>query len=506
MKKRLNAYPAFAIVAVALVFFGGAMLALRDRGIAIDAPSAGGESAATSKIEDVPDGGTYALKAGYVQKEIDGRMNRMMAYNGSIPGPVLRVRQGSTVTVQFTNQLDEPTTVHWHGVRVENEFDGVPDVTQAPVPPGGSFAYRVRFPDPGVYWYHPHVREDKQQDLGLYGNILVVPADGDYWPKAEREEFLMLDDIIASNGFLAPYFDDMTDHALMGRFGNVFLMNGSPSWNLAVRAGDHLRLFVTNVANARPFNVTFPGAAVTLIGTDGGRVARPQAVSGVLLAPSERAVLSVAWPREGTYAVEHRTPDRTYRIGTVTVGKGTPDGSVPADHGDDFTSISRHLDKPVDATWKLDVSTSHMMHHADAPGPIEWEDDMPMMNAHMTDKTTGWKIVDVATGKENMEIMPRWRTGEYVKIRIVNDDSTDHPMQHPIHLHGQRFVVAAVDGVPNGNLEWKDTVLVPKGVTTDIVVEVTNPGEWMVHCHIAEHLQSGMMTSVMVEGKDEVAP
>lgn len=504
MTTRRNFRPGFALIIAAGLLIVGA-LAARDRDAAGPLPKAADEPVASTRIDDVQDGGTYALKAGYVQKEIDGRMNRMMAYNGSIPGPVLRVRQGSTVTVRFTNGLDEPTTVHWHGIRVKNAFDGVPDVTQDPVPPGGEFAYELRFPDPGVYWYHPHVREDKQQDMGLHGNILVMPEEDGYWPKADREEFLVLDDIIASNGFLAPYFDDLTDYALMGRYGNVLLVNGAPSWDVRAAAGEVLRVYVTNVANARPFRVTFPGAAVTLVGSDAGRVAEPNVVDGVTLAPSERAVLHVQWPSAGTYAIAHRTPDRTYRLGTVTVGEGSTAAAVASPSPEDFASIRPHLGKPVDATWKLDVSTAHMMHHASGSGPIEWEDDMRMMNAHMTDQTTEWKIVDAKTGKENMDIMPRWRTGEHVKIRIINDDSTDHPMQHPIHLHGQRFVVAAVDGVPNARLEWKDTVLIAKGSTVDLVVEVSNPGEWMVHCHVAEHLQAGMMTSVMVEGADAVS-
>lgn len=506
MQKQPNKRWGFAaVIAAGLVIV--AALATRDRGAVVETKDSpvGSAPAATTSVVDVEDGGTFELRAGYVQKEVDGRANRMMAYNGSIPGPVLRVRQGSTVTVRFANGLEEPTTVHWHGIRVTNANDGVPDVTQAPVAPGGEFAYELRFPDPGVYWYHPHVREDKQQDLGMYGNILVAPEDDAYWPKADREEFLVLDDIVASNGFLGPHHDDLTDYALMGRYGNVLLVNGAKAWDVRAAAGEVLRVYVTNVANARPFRVTFPGASVTLVGSDAGRVADPRAVDGVTLAPSERAVLHVQWPSAGTYAIEHRTPDRAYRLGTATVGEGTTASDVVAAPAPgDFAAIRPHLAKAVDMTWRLDVATAHMMHHASGSGPIEWEDDMRMMNAHMTDQTTEWKIVDPATGKVNMDIPMRWKTGEYVKIRIDNDASSDHPMQHPIHIHGQRFVVAAVDGVPNDKLEWKDTVLVPKGSKVDVVVELSNPGEWMVHCHVAEHLEAGMMAMMMIEGEDAV--
>lgn len=503
MRKQPNMRWGFAAIIVAGLAVVAA-LAMRDRGDVVTTRDDAAPTDAATAIVDIADGGTFALRAGHVQKEVDGRVNRMMAYNGSVPGPALRVRQGSTITVRFTNGLDEPTTVHWHGIRVKNENDGVPDVTQAPVPPNGGHSYELRFPDPGVYWYHPHVREDKQQDLGLYGNILVVPTDDAYWPAADREEFLVLDDIVASNGFLGPHHDDLTDYALMGRYGNVLLVNGAASWGIRAAAGEVVRVYVTNVANARPFRVAFPGATVTVVGSDAGRVAAPHVVDAVTLAPSERAVLHVQWPSAGTYAIEHRTPDRTYRLGTATVAKGSaPAGGAPQADGD-FAGIRPHLTKPVDMTWRLDVTTSHMMHHAAGSGPIEWEDDMKMMNAHMTDHTTEWKIVDPETGKVNMDIPMHWKTGDYVKIRIDNDASSDHPMQHPIHIHGQRFVVAEVDGVPNDRLEWKDTVLVPKGAKTDIVVEISNPGEWMVHCHVAEHLQSGMMTMMMISGDDAV--
>jgi len=453
----------------------------------------------------VANGGTFELRAAELLTVVDGRENRMLAYNGSIPGPVLRVRQGDEITVAFRNDLAEPTTVHWHGLRVTNDNDGVPDVTQEPVPPGGTFAYALRFPDPGAYWYHPHVREDKQQDMGLYGTIVVEPADPAYWPAADREEHLVLDDILSQKGFLAPHFDDAIDYALMGRYGNVMLVNGGPRAAFAAKKGETVRFYVTNVANARPFRVSFGGAPMTLVGTDGGRAESAAEVPEVTLAPSERAIIDVTFPEEREYAIEHRTPRRVYPLGRVSVsGSVDARAAEAADAVADFDAIRAHLDRAPDAAWDLGVTTSHMMaHHADSEA-IEWEDDMGMMNAHMTEKSTRWHITDKATGLRNMDIGTSWMSGEYRKIRISNSEEGAHPMQHPMHLHGQRFVVAAIDGQPNETLEWKDTVLVPKGTTVDIVVEVTNPGKWMMHCHIAEHLGAGMMTEVMVHGEDLV--
>ena len=134
----------------------------------------------------------------------------MLAYNGSVPGPTLRVRQGSTITVNFTNRTDLESTVHWHGLRLENRFDGTHE-TQAPVAVGESFTYQITFPDPGVYWYHPHIREDYGQEMGLAGNILVVPAEADYWPPANRELMMTIDDILIEHGSVASLQPDGDD-------------------------------------------------------------------------------------------------------------------------------------------------------------------------------------------------------------------------------------------------------------------------------------------------------
>ena len=173
------------------------------------------------------------LRAEQVRKRINDATVKMLAYNRSIPGPTLKVAQDSEVTVHFTNDTDLETTVHWHGLRLENRFDGVPTGAHqgmmAPVPIGGSFTYRVRFPDPGLYWYHPHMREDYTQELGLYAPIIVVPTDAAYWSPVNREVTLTLDDILLEEGKIAPFSRTLSDHTAMGRFGNVMLVNGETS-------------------------------------------------------------------------------------------------------------------------------------------------------------------------------------------------------------------------------------------------------------------------------------
>ena len=197
------------------------------------------------------------------------------------------------MTVHVTNDGDLKATVHWHGLRLENKYDGVPHETQTPIPVGGSFTYRIRFPDPGLYWYHPHIREDYTQEMGLYGNILVVPADPGYWPPADRDVLLTLDDLLLEDGKIARFSPVETTYTAMGRFGNVLLVSGEPDCSLTVKTGEVVRLWLTNTANTRVFNVQLPGARMKLIGGDSGRVEHEEFVSEVILAPSERAVVDV---------------------------------------------------------------------------------------------------------------------------------------------------------------------------------------------------------------------
>ena len=173
---------------------------------------------------------------------------------------------------------------------------------------------------------------------------------------------------------------------------------------------------------------------------------------------------------------------------------------------EEVEQYKNYLDRKPDVNLKLDVDLPGMrmmgqnmqMNHADESG-LEWEDVMQMMNFGSSNNLIDWKITDTKTGLSNMKIQYKWKVSDKVKIRITNDENSPHPMQHPLHLHGQRFLVLSIDGVPNDNLVWKDTVLVPTGKSIDILIDMTNPGKWMTHCHIAEHLSDGMMFEFEVE-------
>ena len=160
------------------------------------------------------------------------------SYNGSIPGPLLRVQQGTTVTVEVTNDAGLEQTVHWHGLRLDNRSDGVPYETQPPIATGGRYSCELRFPDPGLYWYHPHIREDYAQEMGLYGQIIVDPADPDYWPPVNQDIALTLDDLLLEDGQISAFHRSGPTHTMMGRFGTVLLINGETDASFTVTRGE----------------------------------------------------------------------------------------------------------------------------------------------------------------------------------------------------------------------------------------------------------------------------
>ncbi len=582
--------------------------------------TAGLPEARSPESFELAGGAEFDLRIAPVAKQLGDARVRMLAYRGSIPGPTLRVQQGAELVVHVVNEGDLEATVHWHGLRLENRYDGTSE-TQGPIPVGGRFTYRLTFPDPGVYWYHPHIREDYGQEMGLYGNIVVVPSRSDYWPPVHRELALTLDDILLEDEGVAPFRRSETTHTAMGRFGNVLLVNGDPELSLDARQGEVVRLYLTNTANTRVFNVGLRGARMKLVGGDSGHCEREQFVERVVIAPSERSVVDVRFDAPGQATLEHHTPHRSYRLAAITVGEEPVESSLAVPFAslrtqDDMVAererAARWLDAEPDKTlafvaemdmgapepvpgttlayvcpmhpdvsadqpgrcpkcgmkllaresapveyacpmhpevrsrqpdrcpqcgMKLvpahlapETSGEHEHHHerpqqhehtqqhqqpsahgeqthehaghgpAQEPDGIEWEDDMVDVNRMTTPANTRWKLIDRATGAEGAAIDWRFRVGDRVKIRLVNEMDSDHPMHHPFHVHGAgRFLILSRDGVVEPNLVWKDTVLVPTGRTVDILLDVTNPGRWMAHCHIAEHHEGGMMFSFNVD-------
>jgi FtsP/CotA-like multicopper oxidase with cupredoxin domain len=359
------------------------------------------------------------------------------------------------------------------------------------------------------------------------------------------------------------------------------LVAGEPDLSLEVRRGEVVRFYLTNTANTRVFNVTVPGAQMRLVGGDAGHYEREELIDEVLVAPSERVVVDVHFPDPGKLALQHRTPERSYRLASITVA----DEQAEPSYADEFARVRTNRDMaelrkriepflkaPPDKTLSFTAEMalgatddaavayvcpmhpevtseqsdrcpkcgmklvpanlvaaggehSHEHHHGhghpghehhhehqerghhehhgqakDIAQGIEWEDDMLEVNRMTTPANMRWKLVDRETGAENAQIDWTFHVGDQVKLRLVNEIDSDHPMPHPFHVHGAgRFLILARDDVREPNLVWKDTVLVRTGETVDILLDVTNPGRWMAHCHIAEHHESGMMFGFNVE-------
>lgn len=464
-------------------------------------------------------GDKYSLSADQVKREINGNIILAYAYNGQTPGPILKVKQGSSVYIDFKNNLGEPTTVHWHGLRLENKFDGVPDVTQKEVPPGGSFEYKLDFPDAGLFWYHPHVREDKQQELGLYGTILVEPKSEEL--SAMQEEVLVLDDVLLEDGKLAAFENKATNFAIMGRYGNTYLLNGKTDYKLPIQTGKPVRMYLLNASNVRPFRFAIEGLTLKVMGSDAGMFEKPFWADSVTLGPSERMIVEFLTENPGNYSLLNKTPAASDKIGLI---EASGDSTAFSDENSfnslpTNTTFENELEKlrpffgkepdfeyellirwPVmDKMMMQNQGHGGMMQVHGSPDGIEWEDEMRPINEITTSDEVTWIIRDAKTKKENMDFYQTVKRGDIKKIHITNLENASHPMQHPIHLHGNKFLVLSEDGKPNQDLVWKDTVQIPAGKTVDLLVEFSNPGDWMIHCHNAEHLSSGMMSMIKVE-------
>ena len=248
-------------------------------------------------------GDTLDMDVSLVRRTIGGRDYVMLGYEGQYPGPLIQADRGSRIMVRVTNRIRMPTTVHWHGIRLENRFDGVAGLTQDPIAEGETFTYEVDVPDAGMFWYHPHMREDVQQDLGLYGNLLVRPLTSDYYGPSHRKELLMLDDILIDEQGLIPWGEEAPTHALMGRFGTVMLTNGVDDHRIEARTGEVVRFYLTNVANTRTFNVRFGTARVKLVASDIGKFERETWVESVVVAPAERYVVDVRFGEGGEVGI-----------------------------------------------------------------------------------------------------------------------------------------------------------------------------------------------------------
>ena len=406
------------------------------------------------------------------------------AYNATVPGPEIRVRQGDTVRVTARNGLAQPTTVHWHGVRLPNAMDGVPDVTQKPILPGGEFTYEFEAVDAGSFWYHPHFNSPEQQGRGLSGPLIVEERE----PIAvDRDVTWVIDDWMLRD---TAQIDDSFGHRMQmshgGRVGNTVTVNGQVPDLFRVRAGERIRLRLINVANARTFALDFGALKPQIVALDGQPVAPHAPPAGrVVLAAAQRVDLVVDMagrPGDSVRLTDAYYRGRTYEFLTVQYDDVPPLRESSLDAPVALAANPLPIPIPDDqAQRERIVLEGGAMGRFPAGADRYFEQGQFWFVNGLPDKGRTTPLVEIARGRTCV-------------IEIVNQTGWEHPM----HLHGFAFRVLSRNGAPNMRGEWLDTVLVQPRETVEIAFVADNPGDWLFHCHILEHMAAGMSGIVRV--------
>jgi FtsP/CotA-like multicopper oxidase with cupredoxin domain len=405
-------------------------------------------------------------------------------YDGGVPGPLIRVRVGDRLIVHFTNRLPQPTTVHWHGLRIPIQMDGVPGISQPDVKPGETFTYDFTVPDAGLFWYHPHVMSAAQVGYGLYGALLVEdPEDARTVGVADELVMVLSDMSIVPEGTLEPADAGGSIGTVFGREGSHVLLNGREKSTLTVRSGAPQRWRIVNTAKSRYFELDLGGTPFRQIGTDGGLQEFAVDHDTLVLAPGERADVIVV--PQGTAA----TP-MTLRSLLFYRGFGTVEGRFPFD---DLATINFAEGEPLPAAPLPAVRRAiEPIAHAGASAV-----DLEFVLVQAPDQAPEYQISGARFDAKTKSIAAR--IGETQIWTVTNKSS----WSHPLHLHGFFFQVLDDKGEPVRPLAWKDTVNIPYDATVRLIVKYDDdrPGDWMLHCHILDHAEGGLMATVSV-GRD----
>ncbi len=445
---------------------------------------------------------TYRLDAAPAMATIVGAgqpETDVWAYNGTVPGPVLRFHQGERARIEVRNELKRETTVHWHGVRVPNAMDGVPHVTQPPIAPGDTFVYEFDLPDAGTFWYHPHAMSVEQIERGLSGAFVVAEENP---PAVDRDLVWVLDDWrLTREAQIAGDFANFMDASHAGRIGNTVTLNGRIPESFAVKANERLRLRLVNVANARIFALEFRGLAPSVIALDGHPV-EPHAPEGgrVVLGPGMRAdvILDVGdIPGGRAPVVDSYYGQRAYTlVDLVAEGSARP------------ASLAEKIQLPGNPLPPLDLENA-VRHAIEFGGGMM---DPKLMRARRPDGDIDPDMVRAArermaagriwtvNGRAVMAMGPgheplfALRPGQTCVLEFANETA----WAHPIHLHGVVFRILERQGRAPARTEWRDTELLHPGERATIAFVAAEPGDWMLHCHVLEHQETGMMGIIRV--------
>lgn len=415
----------------------------------------------------------------------------VLAYGGTLPGPTFRVRQGEPFKATLVNGLNEPTTIHWHGIRVPIGMDGVPWISQPPVAQGESFDYAFTPPDAGTFWYHPHLNSGEQISRGLAAAIIVDEPEP---PPVDRElTWLVSDWRIDPSGQIATGFDSMMEAMMSGRVGNVVTINGTIPSDETVRAGERVRLRLLNAAVGRILALRFEGHRPVVVAIDGQPCDPHEPTDGrILLGPAMRAdiMLDCIGEPGARYAiVDDFYPGLAYTLTTLSYAAGDA-GSRPASPELIRLQANPLPEPDLDKATPLRVELQGGMMGA---GPLAGlgglgGDASPGMN-----HSAAWAINGMSMtgdGSMGMDPIATFQAGQSVTLTLVNSTAWWHPM----HIHGHSARMLTRNGVPIPNRQWADTVLLAPRDVVECAFVAGLPGDWMLHCHITGHQMTGLMT------------
>jgi len=412
-------------------------------------------------------------------------------YNGTTPGPEIRATKGDTLRVRFTNELDEPTSIHWHGIRIDNAMDGVPGLTQDAVKPGESFDYVFNVPDAGTFWYHAHNKSWEQVARGLYGPLIVDEANPPF-PR-DHDTTLVIDDWrLDDNGQLdLASFGSLRDWSHAGRLGNWLTVNGVSQPRFMLNAGENYRLRLINTCNARAVSFNPDSVGAQILGYDGFVFDRPRKFEGdqLTLTPAQRVDLFVQPSADGTlklqetggFALEElsgREPVRFAIFEIKPTDNKFQNGSI------DLSPNGIAAPDLENATTVELVMTGGAMGRM---GDMTYQGE-PLTRERMLETKQLWAFNGVA----NMPDEPLFRVkrGQTVIVKIVNETGWLHAM----HTHGHHFQIIRRNGEEPNEIIWRDTFSIDRDETINVAFVADNPGKWLLHCHMLEHAAAGMRT------------
>lgn len=444
-------------------------------------PRAGTLTAAVTRQQIVP--------GEYPQTEV-------WSFNGTVPGPELRFRQGERVRIVVENRLPQETTVHWHGLRVPNAMDGVPHVTQPPIAPGGRFVYEFDLPDAGTYWYHPHSLSQVQVARGLFGPFIVEEREP---IRVDRDVTWVLSDWrLTPDAQLRDDFNSGFDLTHAGRVGNTVTINGrflQADGEFTVRSGERIRLRLVNAAVARIFALRFEQHEPQVIAIDGQPV-EPHAPqnSVIVLGPGMRADIVL----DCTLAPGARTEaaDIFYREASQTL------------IGISYSSAAPLRERPPDWSMALPANPvpepdlaravrHEIMLQGGAMGSLreaEYDAKRQPLGELFRAHQLAWAINGVAAKEHAHALLLTLKRGMSCVLAVENDTM----WHHPLHLHGHAFRILSRNGQATRHREWCDTVLLAPRAKAEVAFVAGEPGDWMLHCHVLAHQHGGMMGTIRI--------